>query len=821
MHPDFPSAPLRARRPAAPGTAAIPPMARGVAAVILCVLSVLGALPGRVAAQAAPGPAASEAPEAPLRLSTTLPPAPAQSEARDLPSVLRAQQVVSRPQIDIVATGEVELRRAGVVLRADWLQVLLQDDLVKARGQVRVSRQGAVFSGPQLELKMASFQGWFDQPVFDFPLSGAGGSASRIDFLDEKRLSAANARYTSCPRDGSADPAWLLSARRVDFDYAANEGVAQGAVLRFLGWPILALPTLSFPLTDARKSGWLPPSVSLDNRSGIEIGVPYYWNIAPNRDLTLTPRLSTRRGAGLEGEFRYLEPAFGGEVLARVLPHDQVEARSRYALRLRHEGSLRELGLAGTRLEASGERVSDDAWWKDFPRTTAAFTPRLLPLQAGLEHPLSWADGQGIAYARTQRWQVLQSVEAPIAPPYDRTLQLGARLAGSAAGGLSWTLESEFNRFDLSAGSASSTRPTGARAHALASLSRPWSQPGWWVIPRLALNAATYDLDQTLPDGRRQLSRTVPTATLELGLELEREFGAFGRSLRQTLEPRLLAVYTPWRAQSPYLAFDSAGKDFSLSSLFSDNDFSGVDRVSDAQQLNAGFTTRLVDAQSGNELLRLGLLQRYLLADQRITPEGAPYNQRVSDLMVLGSTSVIPNWFIEGSMRYNADIQRPVRTVLTTRYTPGDFRTVSATYRFTRSSSEQLELGVQWPLARLGDAASPALPRGAAAAGGSGGGCSGRLFGVGRVNYSVRDRRVTDSILGLEFDAGCWIGRVVVERLSTGRTEATTRLMLQLELLGLSRLGQNPLQVLKDNIPGYQMLRDERGHSSSAPGSYD
>lgn len=166
-------------------------------------------------------------------------------------------------------------------------------------------------------------------------------------------------------------------------------------------------------------------------------------------------------------------------------------------------------------------------------------------------------------------------------------------------------------------------------------------------------------------------------------------------------------------------------------------------------------------------------------------------------------------------MRYNASIQRPVRTVLTTRYTPGDFRTVSATYRFTRGSSEQLELGVQWPLARLGEQAAPALARAAGA------GCSGRLFGVGRVNYSVRDSRVTDSILGLEFDAGCWIGRIVVERLSTGRTEATTRLMLQLELVGLSQLGSNPLRVLKDNIPGYQMLREERGDSSSPSGTYD
>ncbi|HEV8313205.1 MAG TPA: LPS-assembly protein LptD, partial [Burkholderiaceae bacterium] len=102
----------------------------------------------------------------------------------------------------------------------------------------------------------------------------------------------------------------------------------------------------------------------------------------------------------------------------------------------------------------------------------------------------------------------------------------------------------------------------------------------------------------------------------------------------------------------------------------------------------------------------------------------------------------------------------------------------------------------------------------------SGGSCRGAWYGVGRINYSLRDSRITDSIVGVEYDAGCWIARVVGERLSTGRSEATTRLLLQLELVGLSRLGSNPLGVLKDNIPGYRLLRDDRA-APSAPSIYD
>jgi LPS-assembly protein len=140
------------------------------------------------------------------------------------------------------------------------------------------------------------------------------------------------------------------------------------------------------------------------------------------------------------------------------------------------------------------------------------------------------------------------------------------------------------------------------------------------------------------------------------------------------------------------------------------------------------------------------------------------------------------------------------------RYSPSPYRTLGLTYRLSRGLSEQVELGWQWPVY------GPA--RGERSETSTRSGCTGTLYSVGHVNYSTRDSRFTDAIIGFEYDAGCWIGRVVVERLSTGRSEATTRLLLQLELVGLSRLGSNPLRVLKDNVPGYQLLREERTTTS-------
>ena len=292
--------------------------------------------------------------------------------------------------------------------------------------------------------------------------------------------------------------------------------------------------------------------------------------------------------------------------------------------------------------------------------------------------------------------------------------------------------------------------------------------------------------------------------------------------MRQTLEPRLFYVNTPYRAQSNLPNFDSAAKDFNFDSIYSENAFSGIDRVSDSHQLTAGVTTRLLDPSTGVEAMRLGLVQRFLFNDQRITAEGTPFTRRFSDLLLLGSTSLVPNWTLESSVQYSPDIRRVVRSIASARYSPGPYRTLNATYRLTRGLSEQLELGWQWPLygpvpvdggglavARPGVTAVPGGLRLEGAAR-----CGGTWYGVGRINYSTRDSRITDSVVGLEYDAGCWIGRIVAERLSTGRSEATTRLLLQLELVGLSRLGASPLQVLKDNIPGYRLLREPSGSGS-------
>jgi LPS-assembly protein len=774
-------------------------------------------LPG---AAAAAQPAASAVSEAAfeLRPSARLPLSRPKRTGQSLPIFMSAQELRGRPDRDAVAEGDVEFRQGNLLIRADTMSYDMAEDLATARGHVRIERDGDVFTGPELQLRVNQFEGYFLSPTYYFALTQAGGKAQRVDFINDQRVVATGATYSSCPPDGSQDPPWFLSADRVRLNFDENEGVAEGGVLRFFGVPILAAPTLSFPLTDERKSGWLPPNYDFDTRSGVKVSAPYYWNIAPNRDATFTPAVIARRGFGLDSEFRYLEPRYEGALRLHLLPNDRLTRTDRFGLNASHESNPLETTQYGLKLL----RVSDDDYWKDFPRSVGSLTPRLLLSDA----QLSRSFGEWTTYARVMKWQVLQGSD-PVArfeTPYERAPQLGLRTLRRIGGGLDLAMEAEVNHFVNPTATLDPSRVTGTRAHTLASLSRAWATPGWTLTPRLSLNAASYDLDQAMTTGpwagQRRASRVIPTFSIDSQWVLERDAQLFGRGLRQTLEPRLVYSRTPYKDQSGLPMFDSAPKDFNLNTLYSDNVFSGIDRVSDANQVTMGVTTRWLDPENGAEMLHLGLAQRYLLRTQKITAEGTPSTRSLSDVYLDASTSWIPKVVLSSALQYNPEIGRAVSYSNTATYAPAPFKVLSVSYTGARNFSEQVALGWQWPLygpASTGERGSPLIRSGSR---GEGRSCAGTVYGVGRVNYSMRDSRVTDSIVGFEYDAGCWIGRVVAERLSTGLNEATSRVLIQLELVGLSRLGANPLQLLKDNVPGYRLLRD-RANPQTLPGPYD
>jgi len=765
-------------------------------------------------AQDAGAPAASgwDAPPA-LRSSPLLQERIPDAVRSQLPVFVRGDRVSGQTDLNAVIEGNAELRRGDTVIRADRLDYNVPDDLARAQGKVRINRAGNVYEGTALELRVDAFEGFFSDARYRFLANGAHGEATRVDFVDRDRAVVHSATYTTCERGNEASwqPDWVLRAGTIRLDNEEQVGTAEDAVLEFKGVPVLPIPYITFPLSDKRKSGLLPPTIGLDSRDGVAYMQPYYWNIAPNRDATLRAALMTKRGANLGGEFRYLEPSYSGQFSGDVMPSDRLRDRTRWSVSAQHQGTFAtDIGALGLNINVN--RVSDDNYWRDFGRASEALRQRLLPGDA----TLSWGANDMSATVRTLKWQTLQDVNAPIVPPYDRLPQLQWRYAPSQlGGGLDASVELDTTRFQ--AARALTGQPNAHRSYAMAQVSRPFLSPGGFITPRMQVHATQYQFDTPLANGDRSAARALPTFSLDSGLVFERDASYFGRAFLQTLEPRAFYTYTPYRDQSRLPVYDTAANDFNFATIYTENAFGGNDRLADNNLLTLGVSTRLLDPATGAEAARFGIAQRLRFTDQLVTlPGAAPVSERLSDLLLGAGITWTPQWGFDSTVQYNPKTGRSIRSTIGARYTPGSYRTISAAYRLQSGTSEQIDIGWQWPLDALWGGDKRTADAGRSAKG------PGRWYTVGRLNYSLQDRKLVDTIVGFEYDSCCWIGRVVLERLQSSVTTSNTRLLFQIEFVGFSRLslGASPLETLKQHVPRYQYLR-EPGPAPSRFSNYE
>ena len=729
------------------------------------------------------------------------------------PSFVEGDRISGRPNLETVIEGNGSIRRGDTVIRADRLEYYQPDDLAKANGNVRVNQAGNVYEGPELQLKVETFEGFFSNVRYQFLETGGRGEAERIDFIDSNVSVARQATYTTCRREDYPGwmPAWLLSAATLTTDTEENIGTATGARMSFMGITTPPLPSLTFPLNNQRKSGILPPVFGVDSVNGTEVLLPYYWNIAPNRDATLYPTLMAKRGINLGTEFRYLENGYAGTIRADYMPADTLRDRDRWGLWTRHNQSFdpKPFGLDSLSASLRLNRVSDNDYWRDFSRTPT-LSSRLLDSEGSID----WSRGDWSGRVRALSYQTLQYTLSPITPPYDRVPQITANNTQYDWNGFDVSTSLDYTRFRADRQYApllnGQRQPDGERAFGILQVSRPWITPASFVIPKVQLHATSYQFDAPLANGANSASRTVPTFSIDSGLVFERDASFFGRAFRQTLEPRLFYVRTPYRDQSQLPVYDTAANDFNFATIYTENAFSGQDRISDSNLLTAGVITRLIDTDSGQEAARFGIAQRFRFADQRVTLPGAlPVTDRLSDVLLGAQINWTSKWTLDSTIQYNPDERRSVRSTLSGRYNPGSYRTINAALRYQADStplvqdgSKSIDIGFQWPLNDLwGDKGKNLGP-------GKGEG-GGRWYAVGRMNYSLKDSKLTDGVIGVEYDGCCWIGRVVLERLTTGQVTANTRIMFQIEFVGFASVGvgANPMGTLAQNIQRYQPLR--------------
>jgi LPS-assembly protein len=691
------------------------------------------------------------------------------TDDRDAPTTLEAERMTGRPDREVILENNVEIIRGGTSITADKATYDIIDDEVEAAGNIRIRQFGDRYTGDELRMRMDTGQGYVVHPTYRLEANNAQGSAERIDFETENRATVTDGTYSTCE---GPDPDWYLQSSKLSLDKDRDVGSASRAVVYFKGLPILATPYMSFPLSSERKSGILPPTIGTTSKGGLEISLPYYFNIAPNRDLTLYPKIITRRGLQLGAQGRYLGETYSGETRVEGLIRDRVTDTRRYAISSTHTQLL----APRLTLSSNLNHASDDNYPNDFPSTITAASQRLLPRDLALNYSGSfWS-----ASARASNYQVLQDPLSPIERPYDRLPQLAFQAARQNVKGFDWSLGSEYTNF------YHPDRVRGDRFVANPRISYPIIAPGYFVTPSASLHATKYNLDNAVTGAPSSLSRVLPTFSVDSGLIFERDTSFLGDPAIQTLEPRLFYVYTPYRDQSRFPNFDTASTDFNFSQIFSENRFSGHDRISDANQLTAALTSRYMDS-SGAERLRVAIAQRFNFEQPRVALSTFGEVSR-SDLLASVSGQLTATLSSEANMQYSQSLGRLVRANYGVRWQPKAKHVLNLAYRQdTREEIarvdrlRQFEVSGQWPLTN-------------------------RWYGVSRVNYSIRDRKVAESLVGLEYKADCWIFRAVAQRVPTATSVATSSIFLQLELNGLSKIGSNPIEALQRNVPGYQII---------------
>jgi LPS-assembly protein len=726
------------------------------------------------------------------------------------PVTISADRIEGYANQEASASGDAVLRQDDVSISADRLRYLYATDEVQASGNVRVERGGDRLSGTGLRLRVHDSVGEFDHADYAFTRPGrkgyapvsTRGTADVIKLEGKDKYHFENATLTTC-KPGNND--WYLQVGELDVDMTRNLGVAHRGKLVFKDITLAYLPWVDFPLNNQRKSGFLPPSIGSSGKSGVEVSTPFYLNLAPNRDLTITPRELSKRGLQLASEFRYLDRNYDGDARIETMSHDRVANINRYAFAFKHNQRFSN--------ELSGylnvNKVSDDNYFRDLSTRINITSQTTLP-RDGM---LTYAGGWWTATARAQRFQTLQDPANPVTPPYDRLPQFTLNATRQYVGGLDLAWKSEFVRCDrgvgfvgpgplITTGGVDTSGVIGSRLTAYPSASLPQILPGAYLTPKLGLHSTSYSLERNPSGISDTIQRTVPIASVDGGLTFERDAKLLGQNYRQTLEPRLYYLYVPYVDQSRIPLFDTGLADFNYAQIFSENLFNGGDRIADANQLTIAATTRILSPSSGQELLKATVGQRNYFHNQQVAlnDQTPVRTDKTSDFLAALSGRIANHWTLDSAVQYNPHRNYFDRLGIGARFQPEMSKVLNLGYRFARGSDQvaalnQIDVSAQWPL---------------------GGGWS----GVGRYNYSLYDGRLIEGLGGFEYNAGCWIGRVVLQRFAAASGTSTSAFFVQLELNGFSRLGSNPLETLKRNIPGYgrlNQIRPDQTRSDSLP----
>lgn len=690
------------------------------------------------------------------------------------------------------AKGNAILKKGNKTIKAEVIEYDQISEKLITQGNTSIDLEKISLSGTKLNYRLSDQTGKMEDVTFNIKSDKKEetivqkgiqvtkryydfrGDAKAIFFEGENKTKLESSRLTTCEVDSND---WYIKSKNMEIDTKKDQVKASHASLDFKGVPIFYMPSTSFSLNKNRQSGFLSSTFGTTSKSGFEFRVPYYFNISPDMDATLTARYLGKRGPLADGEFRYLTENYSGINQLQYMNHDQSSGQdNRYFLKLNHQHQFGR-GWSGS---YDLQKVSDNTYFSDLATMIQVTSVVNLPQRVNLNYSgdiwklnLLTEKYQTLTNASNSPYQRLPQVNLSGKKDYDNfTLDLKSQ----------WTL---FERDDKFASTFTDAQKiTGSRFTMTPAITIPLTSEYGYIKPKVSANIRSYNLNNS-PDNNKDI--VTPIFSLDSGVYLDRNINFLNQNYTNTLEPRLFYVYIPYKDQSVLPNFDSGLADLNMQTLFYENQYNGQDRINDANQLTASLTSKFLD-KNGKERLSAIIAQRYYFEDRRVIGNDLTEAQKANSDIFMGASAKLPNSLnLDAMFQFDPTSNSLLRSTLGSRYNPEPGKMLNVSYRLIDNiidNNQDLEVfnaAGQWPLGN-------------------------RFYSIGRYNYDLKSSQTIEVLAGLEYDGGCWVARSIFDRISLPTSpNPNYAFFIQLELNGIGSIGSDANKLnnfLYRNVPG-------------------
>lgn len=661
-------------------------------------------------------------------------------------------------------TGDVIIKQNDQILTSDTAVYSKKTQDLTATGDVKLIKGGLELTGEALQMNLNTNLGHISNARYHNVETQSQGTAKKIEIKSEIELFMEDATYTSCSGD---EPDWEVSSSTLTLNKETHQGSASNVVIRFKDVPFLYLPYIQFPIGEERLSGFLFTSFGTSNKFGTELSTPYYWNIAPQVDATITPHYMEKQGLQLQTQLRYLTKESKGKLQVDYLPNDSVTNTDRAFIRWQHTANP----TGGWSGNVDYSYASDKQYLNDFSRSLDTASKTNLQRVADVRYDAkNW-----VFRGRTQSFQILSGNEQVKRLPQ---LNFNTRQL-IKPNEINTSFQSELVRFDHS-----SLKPIGDRLVLQPSISLPLKNAAAYTTFLTSLHYTQYNLDRTQTGEDQTPNRSVPIVSVNSGVFFERDSSLFGKKYLQTVEPRLQYLYIPYREQGQLPLFDTTTVSNNVDQLFSDNRYSGADRINDANQITYGITSRYINQDTGSELFTGSLAQTYYFANSQVNLNGQQVRKASwSNAEVLLTVKPFKHLKLTSALTRNQQTRKIDRRDLRIQYKSDKNHIINVNYRFLRDQTETRELSTIWRITPQWNL-------------------------IARQHQDLRQNRELESVYGVQFDSCCWGLRLVQRRYYSEAFQGNPyqkTLFIEFELKGFSSFGQKKQidSFLKRGILGY------------------